>query len=241
MTTLAPTEWGFSENTSRIREWGGWNGLPAVLTSTPLNTCGMSLDMLFVPDWPVQPHWLTCVKCWLKNGMPSHSSVWPGWWTSMRRRCQAVVAVYGSSTRYWGSCLLNEWIVKLPIFLVSSDFNHPNNQTTPNKSQWQNYKAKAVQRRHVTSAIPLFRRAAFNTTQTIQAKTPKEQTCFHFMWQNMKKKTVDDMEVPSMGCISHTLQLAAHECLLSQCSVTQGVYMTLKKTITMLGRLWWDF
>ncbi|GLD67633.1 caspase-13-like protein [Lates japonicus] len=28
--------------------------------------------------------------------------------TSMRRRCQAVVAMYGSYTRYWGSCLLNE-------------------------------------------------------------------------------------------------------------------------------------
>lgn len=28
-------------------ECRGWNGLSAVLTSTPLNICGISLDMLF--------------------------------------------------------------------------------------------------------------------------------------------------------------------------------------------------
>ena len=32
--------------------------------------------------------------------------------------------------------------------------------------------------------------------------------------RNMKK-AVDDMEVPSVGCVSHTLQLAVHEGLLS--------------------------
>ena len=31
---------------------------------------------------------------------------------------------------------------------------------------------------------------------------------------------MDDMEVPSVGCISHTLQLAVHEGLLSQCRIT---------------------
>lgn len=35
--------------------------------------------------------------------------------TSMRRRCHAL---YGSSTCYWGLCLLNQWTVKLPD-------NHP--------------------------------------------------------------------------------------------------------------------
>ena len=45
------------------------------------------------------------------------------------RRCQAVVAVFGSSTRYWGSCLLDYYIVKLPVRLGSSDCNHPIHQT----------------------------------------------------------------------------------------------------------------
>lgn len=43
--------------------------------------------------------------------------------SSMRRRCQAVVAVYDSSTCYSGLCFLNEEIVKLPICLVSPDFS----------------------------------------------------------------------------------------------------------------------
>ena len=49
--------------------------------------------------------------------------------------------------------------------------------------------------------------------------------------RNMKT-AVDSWEVPSMGCISHTLQLAVHEGLLSQCSVmdppaTQGRRRTM--------------
>ena len=39
---------------------------------------------------------------------------------------------------------------------------------------------------------------------------------------------VRNMEVPSVGCISHTLQLAAHEGLLSQCSVTDSPANTRK-------------
>ena len=35
--------------------------------------------------------------------------------------------------------------------------------------------------------------------------------------KNMKKAK-DDMEVPSVCCVSHTLQLAVHEGLLSQCT-----------------------
>ena len=50
MTTLAPTGQGLSESTSRMWEWRGWNGLLAVLTSTPLKTCGISLGVLFVPE-----------------------------------------------------------------------------------------------------------------------------------------------------------------------------------------------
>ena len=41
---------------------------------------GISLGVLYVPEWPTQTCWLTCDKSWLRNGMPSHSSVWPGWW-----------------------------------------------------------------------------------------------------------------------------------------------------------------
>uniref|UniRef100_A0A8C4GFR7 Transposase Tc1-like domain-containing protein n=1 Tax=Dicentrarchus labrax TaxID=13489 RepID=A0A8C4GFR7_DICLA len=50
MTTLTPTGRGLSETTSRMWEWRGWNGLPAVLTSIPLNTCGISLGVLFMPE-----------------------------------------------------------------------------------------------------------------------------------------------------------------------------------------------
>ena len=47
--------------------------------------------------------------------------------------------------------------------------------------------------------------------------------------RNMKKADVaDDIEVPSMGCISHTLQLAVHEDLLTQCSVTDSPTNTMK-------------
>ena len=42
------------------------------------------------------------------------------------------------------------------------------------------------------------------------------------------KKATDDMEVPSVGCISHTLQLTVHEGLLSQCSVTDSPANTRK-------------
>lgn len=44
--------------------------------------------------------------------------------TSMRRRYYAVVAMHGSST-CWDLLLLNEYIFKLPICLISSDFNYP--------------------------------------------------------------------------------------------------------------------
>ena len=35
------------------------------------------------------------------------------------------------------------------------------------------------------------------------------------------KKAMDDMEVPSVGCVSHT-SAAVHEGLLSQCSITDS-------------------
>ena len=42
------------------------------------------------------------------------------------------------------------------------------------------------------------------------------------------KKAMDDMEVPSVGCVTHTLQLAVHVGLLSQCSVTDSPTNTTK-------------
>ena len=39
---------------------------------------------------------------------------------------------------------------------------------------------------------------------------------------------MDDMKVPSVSCASHTLQLAAHEGLLSQCSITDSPANTRK-------------
>ncbi len=43
-----------------------------------------------------------------------------------------------------------------------------------------------------------------------------------FFWDNVRnmKKAVDDTGVPSMRCVTHTLQLVVHEGLLSQRSVT---------------------
>ena len=51
-------ERNLSETTSRIRERRGRNDLPAVLTSTPLNICGIGLGVLSVPEWPTQPRCL---------------------------------------------------------------------------------------------------------------------------------------------------------------------------------------
>lgn len=54
-----------------------------------------------------------------------------GWQFSIQResfflcRCQAAVAVSGSSTRHRASCLFNEQIVKLPTPLASPGFHHP--------------------------------------------------------------------------------------------------------------------
>ena len=49
----------------------------------------------------------------------------------------------------------------------------------------------------------------------------------HDNLRNMKK-AVDDMEVTSVGRVSHTHQLAVHEGLLSQCSVTHSPANTRK-------------
>lgn len=45
------------------------DGLPAVLTPTPLNTCEINLFFMLKSKLISQPHWLTCNKCNLKNGI----------------------------------------------------------------------------------------------------------------------------------------------------------------------------
>lgn len=51
--------------------------LLVVLTSTPSSTCGTSVCSSCTDS-------LTCDKCWLKNGMPSHSSMWSTWGAESR-------------------------------------------------------------------------------------------------------------------------------------------------------------
>lgn len=70
----------------------------AVLTSTSLNISGISASVLFMPEWPKQPLWLTGDKYCLKNEMISHQCA-TRLENSMRRRSQAVVTVHGSSTQ----------------------------------------------------------------------------------------------------------------------------------------------
>uniref|UniRef100_A0A3Q3GAK3 Uncharacterized protein n=1 Tax=Labrus bergylta TaxID=56723 RepID=A0A3Q3GAK3_9LABR len=75
--------------------------LPAVLTS--LNTCEISLDVLFMTDNTTTLADLQRMLVEEWDAIPQQCVT--RLVTSMRRRCQAVVAVYGSSAR---SCLLNE-------------------------------------------------------------------------------------------------------------------------------------
>lgn len=48
-----------------------------VLTSTSVNTCGISLNVPFVPEWPTQPHWLTRANAGYRMGC---HPPWPSWW-----------------------------------------------------------------------------------------------------------------------------------------------------------------
>ena len=53
--------------------------------------------------------------------------------------------------------------------------------------------------------------------------------CLFFTWQRKEYvKAVDDMKVPSVCCVSHTLQLAVHKGLLSQCS-DESIYFVSTK------------
>lgn len=84
--------------------------LPAFLNSTPLTSCWISLGVQFEHNLPKKnptTHWLIFAtnagECDAIQQQCVTKLV-----TSMGRRSQAVVAMYGSSTCCWGSCLLNE-------------------------------------------------------------------------------------------------------------------------------------
>lgn len=94
MITPAPTHY------LQLWQWRGWTGLPVVLTSTPSNACGISLDTLFVSESPTKDDWLVCSKCFLKNWMSSFCWCVTKLGCSMRRMCEDDVTVYYPSTYY---------------------------------------------------------------------------------------------------------------------------------------------
>lgn len=81
MTSLTRIEMGLSETASRIWEWRGWTGLPAVLTSSPTEHFWDQLGRLCQTDQ--HKYWgLTYNKYWLKNGMSmcdQHEEELPGY------------------------------------------------------------------------------------------------------------------------------------------------------------------
>ena len=100
--------WCFSETTSRIWGWRGWKGPPAVLTSTPLNTSGISLGMLFMPVWPTEPCWLTTNAGWK---MGCHG-VRPGWWSA-----------WGGGARLLWLCVVLPHTTEAPVCLINQLLN----------------------------------------------------------------------------------------------------------------------
>lgn len=77
-----------------------------------------------MPEWPTQTLWLTCNKCWLKDMMPSHRGVWACWWPARRGDARLVWFLHMLPrhlfVKYKNNC---EYIFKLPVGFVSSNFN----------------------------------------------------------------------------------------------------------------------
>lgn len=90
---LAPIDQNLSETTSTIWTWRGWNFLPTVPTSTPLNSCGISSGLLFVPEWLTQPlphGGRQLGRTLLSDNVPYFKmwpSWWPAWWGGIRLLC----------------------------------------------------------------------------------------------------------------------------------------------------------
>ena len=73
---LYPPRWQRSPLQSRVSqrlppEFGVVEDAMADQQSWPKHHGTLGLGVLSVPQWPTQQLWLTCDKCWLKNGMPS--------------------------------------------------------------------------------------------------------------------------------------------------------------------------
>lgn len=49
---------------------------------SPQPKCGIRSDVLYELVWLMTPCWLTSDKSWRRNGMPSHSHVWPRCWST---------------------------------------------------------------------------------------------------------------------------------------------------------------
>lgn len=90
----------------------------SVIDSFLLSTWGFGLGVLFVPEWPAQPHRLTCDKCWLMNLDAISQNgiqilVWPrgrpAWWRGTR----------------W--LLVNKWLICQFLSFLQTSVNPINN------------------------------------------------------------------------------------------------------------------
>lgn len=101
-------------------EIGSWMAcwMPADLTETPVNPCVISLGMLFMPEW-LKTIILDDVREMLFFNQYFSQVMWEilvdkqqyvtRLVTSMRRRFQVVMVVYGSHTHCWGTFHLVYW------------------------------------------------------------------------------------------------------------------------------------
>lgn len=126
-----PTEWGLSETTLSL-------GVERTDDCSPdlnlTNTCWIRVGMRFGLEWPVQPHWLTCGKWGKKNGIPSHSSVWPRWWQGGGRQlCLCMVLPHAVEASL---CSMNK-LLNWQYPLVTLDFQQRKQRQQRNKNQTQ--------------------------------------------------------------------------------------------------------
>lgn len=58
----------------KLEGMAGWKSRPQP------NCTVVSLGKLYILEWLTQPCWLTFNNSWLRNVVPSHSHMCPGWW-----------------------------------------------------------------------------------------------------------------------------------------------------------------
>lgn len=134
MTTLVPTERGWSE-TERME--------PSASSPDP-----HQLRRAVVLESPAQPRLLACDEGWLKNGMSSHSSEWPGGWPAWGGAARLCAAL--PHTTQASECsmdvLSQTWIIPNPTRKSRSRMNckrrfaaHPTNAYS--LEMWQHSKS----------------------------------------------------------------------------------------------------